>query len=81
MNRFRRIFWSKGKPEKRGLFLIISALLTYLLKRKVYDRLIPSSEVMNLVLNKDVKKVRLVLAMIPLGPLRKHVPSLLPQRS
>ena len=56
-NIVKKVFWDKGKPKKRGIALILTILISYLLKRKVYDRLLPSSEVMGLITNKDVKKV------------------------
>ena len=56
-NIIKTLFWDKGRPKKRGIALIMSIVLTYLLKRKVYDRLLASSEVMGLISNKDVKKV------------------------
>jgi hypothetical protein len=31
--------------------------LTYLLKKKVYDRIIPSSDVLKMIIKQDVKKV------------------------
>ena len=52
-----KLFWDKGKPKKRGFALILALLLSYMLKKKVYDRLVPSSEVMGLIMNQDVKKV------------------------
>jgi hypothetical protein len=46
-----KLFWDKGKPKKRGVALIVLAFLSYMLKKKVYDRLVPSSEVMGLIIN------------------------------
>lgn len=52
------LFWSdKGTPRKRGIALVAALVLSYLFKKKVYDRLMPSSEVINLILKQDVKKV------------------------
>lgn len=53
----RGFFWKQGKPKKRGLAFIVAMLVAYLLKKKVYDRIIPSSEVVSLILKQDVKKV------------------------
>ena len=48
---FSKLFWDKGKPKKRGVALITFLVLSYLIKKKLYDRLVPSSEVMGLIMN------------------------------
>jgi hypothetical protein len=60
-NIVKKAFWDKGKPKKRGIALILTIVLSFLLKRKVYDRLLPSSEVMGLISNKDIKKVLITI--------------------
>ena len=53
----KAFFWRDGLPKKRGIGLILALVLSYLMKRKVYNKLIPASDVTSLLLKSDIKSV------------------------
>ena len=53
----KAFFWRDGLPKKRGVGLVLALVLSYLMKRKVYNRLIPASDVTGLLLKSDIKSV------------------------
>ena len=53
----KAFFLRDGLPKKRGVGLILALVLSYLMKRKVYNRLIPASDVTGLLLKSDIKSV------------------------
>ena len=45
-------FLRNGKPKKRGLIIIASAIIIYLFKKKFYDRLISASKATQMIADK-----------------------------
>ena len=60
----KSFFIKDGAPKKRGVSLILTLLLSFAFKKKVYDKLIPSSEMMKLIQNSDIRKVILMVTII-----------------
>jgi ATP-dependent Zn protease len=75
-----KFFWDQSRPKKRGLALIFGLIVFLVLKRKVYNKMIPSSEILSLIAKQEVNKVH-IYSIINLGCVRKHVHSMLPQES
>ena len=47
-----------GKPKKRGLIIIVTVILIYILKKKFYDRLISASKATQMIADKQIHNVR-----------------------